>query len=95
MLLSGSNNLFILMSNCLYYNLITSLSTYEEPGPELFVVDSFFYLLFVCSLIVVSGSVWIWFQQSPDCVEVFRDAVREQRRPADTHRPRTDFQGNL
>lgn len=31
---------------------------------------------------VSAGSMWIWFQSSPSCVEVFTDPLGEQRRPA-------------
>ena len=51
----------------------------------------------LCLLLVVplsAGSVRIWFQQSLGGVKVFRDSVREQRRPSDAHKPRTACKSN-
>lgn len=42
-----------------------------------------------------AGSMWIWFQSSSSCVEVFTDPLGEQRRSADPHRPWTNCKSNL
>ena len=48
-----------------------------------------FVCLFVCLFVVSGAERTRWPRQTAGCVEVFRDSVRTQGRPADTCRTRT------